>query len=208
LSVLHWLPDHERFLRALGAFSRKIFIELPSPDEDGAGVSSIRRQIGEARNYLQRLFPERRRVRLAQTASHRQASQPREVWLAEDLGSEISNCPAQCSPGLDVSALLRLSPGWPPQSWWRGQVDQLILDNHAVCNGTKLVLSAEGLTWTPAEPGPTRVSLAGIKRRIAGLPEERLLSRRDWLARRIRRAVKSTRLPQLAIKLRDVCRSR
>ncbi|MBI3468295.1 MAG: hypothetical protein HY000_35270 [Planctomycetes bacterium] len=201
LSVLHWMPDHEPFLLALGALSRKIFVELPSPDEDGAGVSEIRRQIGEAGDYLQRLFPERRRVRLAQTASHRKASHPREIWLAEQIGH-----PASHSPGLDVSALLRLSPSWPPQSWWRRQIDRVWLENTPDLGGARLVLSPDGVTWSPAQAGQAQPSLPRIKRQVAGLPETRLFSRRDWIARRIRGIAKSTKLPQLALKLRQVCR--
>lgn len=181
LSVLHWMPDHERFLRSIGAISGKIFVELPDPAEAGAGVSAIRNQIRETGNYLHRLFPERRCVRLAQSASHRDASRPREIWLVEHSGD-----PASPSTGLDLAGLLRSSPSWPPQSWWRRQLDQIELNDLSSRPAARLVLSPGGVTWSSLAEAQAPPSLARFKRQIAAVPEDRLLSHRDWLARRIR----------------------
>jgi hypothetical protein len=185
LAVLHWMPDHERFLRILGEISAKIFVELPDPDETGAGLPLLRRQIGTAGEYLRRLFPDRRCVRLAQIASHRDATRLREIWLAERTEA------SEPAPGLEVSALLRSSVSWPPRSWWREQLGQVELDRRTKRHEAGLIFAPGGLVAVPAADAGASLSSRRLQRQIAALPEQRLLSHRDWLARRIRRLGKA-----------------
>lgn len=115
LAVLHWMADHRRFLASLGRIAGRILIEQPNPEEQGAGVTAIRREIGAAGPYLAGLFPDRPVQRVAQLPSHRDAAHARELWLV----AEPSGWPAEPSPGLNVEALADCHPGWPAQSWWQ-----------------------------------------------------------------------------------------
>lgn len=118
LSVLHWIPDHEEFLRVLGSITGRLFVEQPDPQEEGAGCDWIRRRIGPIGDYLTTLFPNRPCVRLTQSPSHRGSPYPREIWLV----GEPRGGWQRSSAGLDVAALLQLSPSWPPRCWWQRQM--------------------------------------------------------------------------------------
>ena len=172
LSVLHWLPEHREFLSLLGAISRRFLIEQPDPRESGAGFERIRGEIGPIGAYLEELFPLRPRQRLAQLASHRECPYPREIWLVDEPPGE----PARPARGLEVSALLALAPSWPPRDWWLQQARRL--DSSEQPTGD-LVLTVEGLRGGPVS--------RRLRRRLARLPQERLLTSTDWCYRRLRR---------------------
>lgn len=180
LSVLHWMPDHEAFLRRLGQFCRKLFVELPDPDEAGAGQESIRRQMGPIGDYLQRLFPNRERRCLARLPSHRDRRFQREIWLV-DLAHEP---PAAMASGLDVVALTQLSVSWPPRSWWQSELARSISD--ATGGNARPIVTPQGICWQPPAHGASAVSLPQIERRIRTLPEDRLQSVPQWCTRKAR----------------------
>jgi SAM-dependent methyltransferase len=192
LSVLHWLPDHRQFLTELGKIAARVFVELPDPREAGAGVERLRREIGEIGPYLRACFPDRPVRCLGRTANHRQPDLPREMWLVDRSEQGI----AETSPGLEVSALTRLSVSWPPRSWWHSQIDRL--------EGVAAVVPSEGRRPKDAPPyaptqcvlftphglsGPSSAaSLGRLRRHAGGVPEARLLSSTQWLRRRLRQA--------------------
>ncbi len=114
LNVLHWVRDHREFLHRLGDIADRIIIEHPDPNEVGAGVDSIRCQIGPIGPYLRHLFDDRPVERIAFTESHRDQSRPRELWL---VGPRYDG-PLRPQSGIDAAALLQLAPAWPPRAWW------------------------------------------------------------------------------------------
>jgi SAM-dependent methyltransferase len=182
LSVLHWLPDHQEFLSALGKIARRLLIEQPDPRESGAGFARIRQQIGPIGPYLKALFPTRPTRCLAQLPSHRQCPFPREIWLV----GELPGPPRAASLGLDVSALLALSPSWPPRSWWQNRLtdslDGLSRRGREPC---RVFFTPQGLLVQEGIAG--QPTLGQLRRRLARLPENRLLSPGEWLYRRARR---------------------
>ena len=134
LSVLHWIPDHRPMLATLGRIADRIFVEHCDPREAGAGVETIRRDIGEIGPYLAGLFPEHRVERLARWTAHRSDELPRELWLvarrdaasnaASSAGAPTTAVPARAA-GLDADALLDLEVAWPPRSWWLERLKKL-----------------------------------------------------------------------------------
>lgn len=178
LSVLHWLPEHRQMLSTLGRISRRILVEQPDPRESGAGFERIRCEIGPIGPYLESLYPGRPLRRLAQLASHRGCPFPREIWLVDSPSGDDG--PA--SAGLDVAALLSLSPSWPRRQWWLEQYDERIAGK---TTRGRAVFTARGLEVH--ESSQASPFSGGLRRGLARLPEERLLSRRDWCRRRIRR---------------------
>jgi len=190
LSVLHWLPDHREFLLALGKISRRLLIEQPDPRESGAGFARIREEIGPIGPYLESLFPARRLQRLAQLPSHRQSPFSREIWLVGDLPGP----PKPPSAGLEVSALLALSPSWPPRSWWQRRLADCL--DGASSRGReprRLLFTPQGLLVQGGAAG--QPTLGQLRRRVAGLPENRLLSPGQWLYRRARRLARTALRP-------------
>lgn len=169
LSVLHWLPDHRQLLSRLGTISRRILVEQPDPRESGAGFEQLRRQIGAIGPYLEAVFPGRPLQRLAQLPSHRECPYPREIWLVE----ESSGARSEPAAGLELEALLALGPSWPPRAWWLQQAAQA-----GPRPDGPLRLTVRGL-----EGGPLT---AGLRRRLARLPQDRLLTPADWSWRRLR----------------------
>ena len=182
LSVLHWLPDHREFLSALGKISRRLLIEQPDPRESGAGFARIREEIGPIGPYLKALFPARPAQCLAQLPSHRECPFPREIWLV----GELPGPPKPPSPGLEVSALLAMSPSWPPRSWWQGRLaeslDGVSPRGREPC---RVLFTPQGLQVQEGVAG--QPTLGQLRRRVARLPENRLLSPGQWLYRRARR---------------------
>jgi SAM-dependent methyltransferase len=190
LSVLHWLPDHREFLSALGEIARRLLIEQPDPRESGAGFAHIREEIGPIGRYLESLFPGRPLQRLAQVPSHRQCPFPREVWLV----GELPGPPKPPSLGLEVSALLALSPSWPPRSWWRGQLANCLEGASPRGREPRRVLfTPQGLLAQGGVAG--QPTLRQLRRRVARLPENRLFSPGQWLYRRARRLAAATLRP-------------
>jgi len=190
LSVLHWLPDHREFLSALGKISRRLLIEQPDPRESGAGFAHIREEIGPIGPYLESLFPARRLERLAGLPSHRQSPFPREIWLV----GELPGPPKPPSPGLEVSALLAMSPSWPPRSWWQGRLaDGLDGVSPRWREPCRVLFTPQGLLVQGGVAG--QPTLGQLRRRVARLPENRLLSPGQWLYRRARRLAGTTLRP-------------
>jgi hypothetical protein len=118
LSVLHWIPDHREFLAGLGRIADRIFVEHCDPREAGAGVDSIRREIGEIGPYLRELFPDRPVERLAVWTAHRSTELPRELWLVGPAAKAEAAADAGSTGEVSVASLLALDVAWPPQSWW------------------------------------------------------------------------------------------
>jgi hypothetical protein len=170
LSVLHWMADHREFLRTLGAIADRIFLEQPDPREAGAGVESIRREIGPIGPYLADLFPHRPSTCLARLPSHRNEEYLREIWLvAEPAGSA-----PQASPGLDAAALLDLAPGWPARSWWRKELETLPPgEASAATEGQRVLFAPAGLRWAGVAGPPE--DLAALRRAAGRIPEHRAL---------------------------------
>lgn len=177
LSVLHWLPQHRPLLETLGPITRRFLVEHPDPRESGAGFEAVRREIGAIGPYLKSLFPDRPITRLAQLPSHRDREFPREIWLVD----ERPGMDQAVSPGLEVSALMRLSPAWPPRSWWQSQHASLESPRRQV----NFVFSPRGLQISEETAGK-KGSLAW-RFRFARLPEHRCLTLNQWLYRRARR---------------------
>jgi hypothetical protein len=118
LSVLHWIPDHREFLAGLGRVAERIFIEHCDPREAGAGVDSIRRDIGEIGPYLRELFPGRPVERIAVWTAHRSTELPRELWQVGPPATVEVEPERTADDGVSVGSLLALDVAWPPRSWW------------------------------------------------------------------------------------------
>jgi hypothetical protein len=118
LSVLHWIPDHREFLAGLGRVAERIFIEHCDPREAGAGVESIRREIGEIGPYLRELFPDRPVERIAVWTAHRSTELPRELWQVGPPATVETAADRPDDDGVSVGSLLALDVAWPPRSWW------------------------------------------------------------------------------------------
>jgi SAM-dependent methyltransferase len=196
LNVLHWIADHRAFVPALGRIARRIVVEHPHPDEAGSGVEAIRREIGPIGPYLAGHFPDRPVARLAVVESHRQSNVPREVWL---VGPAADDSPMP-QPGIAAAALLDLSPGWPPRSWWRRQLETLsavttpdvlsMEPRRDAPRDATVLFAAGGLQPTASELPPEL--LERMRRQTRRVPEHRLLSCRDWMARRARGLIGAT----------------
>ena len=193
LSVLHWMADHREFLRTLGSIADRIFLEQPDPREAGAGVESIRREIGDIGSYLANLFPGRPSTCLARLPSHRDEQYLREIWLV----AEPAGCTVQASPGLDAAALLDLAPGWPPRSWWLRELETVAQSGTTVSGiessgglrprlaGENLLFSPAGLRLSGAAVLPE--TLAALRRAAGRIPENRAMSLGQSCYRRWRR---------------------
>jgi hypothetical protein len=166
LAVLHWMADHRQFLTALGRIAGRLLVEQPDPREAGAGVETIRRQIGAIGAYLADVFPDRPVQRLAQLASHRDGRYPRELWLV----AEPAGWPTVPAPGLDVNALLDAAPGWPARSWWAKQAATV---PHTVPTQDTLLFTPRGLRGAIGPDFGQRVRR--LPERTAFLPGRRLL---------------------------------
>lgn len=178
LSVLHWIPEHREFLRALDAMTGRFLVEHPDPREGGAGFETVRREIGRIGPYLESLFPERPVTCLARLPSHRECEFLREIWLVD----EPPGMPQPPSPGLAVPALLKAAPSWPPRSWWQAQ--------YAAFAGSgssrgRLLFTPQGLR--PSSQPAGRIDDLWMWSCLARLPERRLLGFHQWLYRRARR---------------------
>lgn len=180
LSVLHWMPDHEAFLRQLGRICGKIFVELPDPEEEGAGQETFRRQIGYIGDYLRRLFPNRACCCLSRLPSHRDPRFQREIWLV-DLDHQAS--PAM-SQGLDIMALTQLSVSWPPRSWWQRELARSTSDANST--NARPIITPRGIGWRTSANGVPAISSMQIERRIRMLPEDRLQSVPQWCTQKAR----------------------
>ncbi len=178
LSVLHWLSDHEAFLRALGPLSARLFIEQPGVDEHGAGVESLRRAIGPIGPYLRRLFPDRPIEPIARWPSDRDARQERELWLV-DTAERVES-----TARIDAAALLEQDVSWPPRSWWQCQSAALSKEPHAA-----IEFGPTGLTTSPSR-GCARPSLA---RAIRDIPENSVSTTRRRIRRTLRAAWRRVR---------------
>jgi hypothetical protein len=125
LSVLHWIPDHREFLAGLGRIAERIFVEHCDPREAGAGVESIRREIGEIGPYLRDLFPDRLVERIAVWTAHRSTELPRELWLVGPSAQAEADVTRSGVDGVSVASLLALDIAWPPRSWWMEQLQTI-----------------------------------------------------------------------------------
>ncbi len=184
LSVLHWIPDHRRFLESLGRIVDRLFIEQPNPNEAGSGVTAIREAIGDIGPYLRELFADRPVEQVATWIAHRSAELPRELWMVGP--PENSKPPA--APSVAVGAVVQLDAAWPPQSWWKTQLSRIVDDG-----SFELKLTSAGLTTSRASglspSAQTARSKAEWLSTIARLPENRV----STLRRRLRRAADALR---------------
>ncbi|MBA4019049.1 MAG: hypothetical protein C0483_17920 [Pirellula sp.] len=184
LSVLHWLPDHRTFLRALGSVTPKIFIEHCNPREEGAGIEQVRREIGSIGEYLRETFPERSVQRLAVWKSHLTDEFARELWSVEEVEGDPTT--AVAIPPVAARPLLELDPVWPPHSWWLRE-----LKRPELLKASHVAFTPQGLTSIPStQPGNTRARLKSL---IAQMPRRGVTTLRRrvhrlWLAllRRLR----------------------
>ncbi|MGE0608239.1 MAG: class I SAM-dependent methyltransferase [Pirellulales bacterium] len=165
LNVLHWLREHRLFLRRLGTVAAKIVIEHPDPDEAGAGVELVRREIGPIGPYLHEVFPGRPVERIAFTESHRDLARPRELWLV----GPPADWPAGPRAGIDTAALLRLSLCWPPRSWWLQAADAMPQTATANMARQGVLFTARGLA--PAAEGSATREISQIRRLAKRVPE-------------------------------------
>ncbi len=183
LSVLHWIGDHREFLTTLAPITGRFLIEQPDPREDGAGVARIRREIGPIGNYLGELFPQRPLQCLARLPSHRSSPGPREVWLV----GEPPDWPPIAAMGLDLDALLDLSPGWPPRRWWRAEIARAARAEAGAPQGPlRCLFTPQGLRFFA---GTSRgcISAASYSRRLRAIPEHGAFTPRQLFYRRMRR---------------------
>ena len=182
LSVLHWVREHRPFVDALGRIGSRLIFEHPDPTEIGAGIESVRREIGPIGPYLARCFPTRPVRCLGQTQSHLQPDRPREVWLVEPPREGD----AAGSLGLIVPALLRLGVSWPPRRWWMDQLGRHapLPQSASTGVGGRLLFTHQGIE-TEGSPC-TAKSLRTVRRRIKRIPEQRCLTPREWVQRRCR----------------------
>lgn len=191
LSVLHWMPDHEPFLRLLGALSDRIFVEFPHPGETGAGVPKVCHEIGGGDDYLRRLFGAHRVTLLGETECHRDARWRRPLWLVETGNSSIETLHRGWDAnGLHVDAALDCELSWPPRRWWQAALDrssQRTASDHLERPG-RWLLTPQGLRWT----GPYVESARHLlRRRLSRVPQAGLLpgpavvrrSLQRWLGR-------------------------
>jgi hypothetical protein len=198
LSVLHWIPDHREFLTGLGRVADRIFIEHCDPREEGAGVDSIRREIGEIGPYLTSLFPDRPVERIAVWNAHRSTELPRELWSvgpasnAERAAAGTVTSSAAGDHGTSVGALLALDVAWPPRSWFTERlqaVDPIV--------GGEVVFTGSGVERRNAGAAPTESPeqlLAGAKR----IPERGVVTwRRRWrrVCQAVRRRIRAVTSP-------------
>jgi len=163
LSVLHWIADHRRFLDKIGGIAGRIFVEQPDPREDGAGLDSVRNEIGQIGDYLKSIFPYRPVECLGQVPSHRESEFPRELWMVGPADTWEGPW-----AGLQVSALLGLSPGWPPRSWWQSQLADRLTNLDETAHPAGLLLTPEGLKPYGRRLEPV---LDDVRRRVQSLPE-------------------------------------
>ncbi len=184
LAVLHWLPDPARFMKTLGSIAKRLVVELPSPDEQGAGLPAACRVLADPQAFLAHCLPGRRLRELGQVHNHRQPGAPRTLW-----GVDVPDDDAPyVSPGLLVEPLLDHGLCWPPRRWWQGEWAGATRDLHA-----------ESLVETPSAAGPwftahglcvgAPTSVRARRRldqRLARLPDGQLLNRWERLPRTVR----------------------
>jgi SAM-dependent methyltransferase len=181
MAVLHWMADHREFISTLGAISGRFFIELPDPEEEGAGVEHIRREIGPAEAYLKSVFPDRERTCIARLPSPRDTRLERELWLVDGTPSWSHGRSAD----LDVSALMRLSPSWPSRRWWDNEL-RSCTNGMAASARPRILFSHDGLRVDTDREDGVR-SLGQLRRLVRQIPERGFLTRRQLWRRRTRR---------------------
>jgi len=171
LSVLHWIADHRRFLTGIGAISGRLLIEHPDHRERGAGVERIRQAIGPIGPYLQSLFPDREVRCVAQWPGHRDPALPRQLWLVE----EPAGWTPPARPQFDAATALAAWPAWPPRSWWKAGLDDLVRQRPAKPSpaATRVVVAPTGLAEAQASPS-AGVAPGQLRRRLWRIPEYRV----------------------------------
>lgn len=184
LSVLHWIPDHRRFLTALGRVVDRLFIEQPNPNEKGAGVTAVREAIGDIGPYLREIFTDRPVECLATWTAHRSDDLPRELWMV----GPPSDSKCASAPAVDVGAVLQLDVAWPPRSWWKTQLSRIAGDRPYSLKLTPAGLARSG-DGDVNSPTQHERSQATWQTMIARLPEFGVSTFRRRLAR-ITRAVR------------------
>ncbi|MFW6125211.1 MAG: class I SAM-dependent methyltransferase [Pirellulales bacterium] len=186
LSVLHWLPDPDAFLVALGAIAGRIFVEHPDPGEGAGGIARGQRKIGEIGVYLETRFPGRRVRLLGRVPSHLRPDAMRPLWMVE----EPPGWPPAPVPGIGVGALLPMSVSWPPRSWWLNQLDQALADRGDVvrrcAGGAGARWTADGITYRGG-PLPA-AAVRSLRRKLQRVPEHAPFTAPQRLTRRARRA--------------------
>lgn len=171
LSILHWLPDHRRFLTRLGEMTDRIVLDYPHAGEIEAGNERIRQEIGDIEVYLGELFAGRPLHKIGGCPSHLDPARRRSVWLVDSTETA-----PRSSAGLCVSALIDNGLSWPPRGWWMRECARLA--DAPDPPGTDWTLRASGLCG-----GIDR--LRGMNRRVKHLPETTLYSGRDRVGRQM-----------------------
>lgn len=186
LSVLHWLRDHEPFLRMLGECADRIFIEHPDPREAGAGIQSVRAQIGQIGDYLARVFPNRPGVLLARLPSHRNSVLARELWMVGPPHGATTHGPVE----IDAELLLRMSTSWPSRNWWRNELSTLSDGGEPELPGSgNVVVTPVGLRLRDGSDTTPKAAVKRLQRLVRGVPDRGLYTTRDWMRHRARRFV-------------------
>lgn len=161
LSVLHWIPDHRAFLRALGTVAPRILIEHCDPREAGAGIEHVRREIGFIGDYLRELFPERNVRRLAEWKSHLTDQFARELWMVERQEANPSTNPSAAD--VSARALLELDAVWPAPAWWHEQ-----LERPELATAASMAFAPQGIAAAAtSERGDSRAELLRL---VAQMP--------------------------------------
>jgi hypothetical protein len=186
LSVLHWIPDHREFVTGLGRIADRIFVEHCDPREAGAGVESIRRDIGEIGPYLRELFPDRPVERIAEWTAHRSTELPRELWLVGPT-APLGKTAYTPETGTSVASLLALDVAWPPRSWWLEQLGSIEPALAGEIQFTPHGLKAPDRFSAKSAGRPTSVARLFVQARR--IPEHGLIT----LRRRVRRVYESLR---------------
>ncbi len=184
LSVLHWMEDHEPFLRALGQISDSLVIEFPSANEPPAGHPGPRQAMADPGDYLARVLPGRSARCLGRVRSHLEQVCLRPLWWVGP-----SNEPKPWAPdsatGLSVEALLEADLSWPPRHWWRTHWQRLVDRESLAPPGADLApaqaprrslwFTPQGLAWGAAQQRLRATSSNHWPTQWDGLPEEQLL---------------------------------
>lgn len=182
LSILHWMPDHREFTRALAKHAARIFFEYPDPRETGVGLQRIRDEIGDFETYLRSIFNRHEIRHLGETAGLAANDSPRSLWLvtARDISALRLS-----APRLDAEAVLSLVPAWPQRAWWQQELAGLRERNEFADDWRgRVAMTPHGLAVATCSNPPD--AIARLELLLARVPQGELFTRGERLLRRSR----------------------